>query len=182
MTAVNLVSFLFFFFFNCISCCSLVKVAENEISVNLSAHTHIHTSIIHFLKAEEGGGWQGRGRDEWEWWEEEQKALREAEVTSAPYRLFKHLSKASYTWLGWMFKADNWIASGSRYMNTCPRKHFLSHWEMNRDSWLYSAKECSVCGTQFCRWSVWHWSSPSAFCRLHQVLVVQCKWLCDSLA
>lgn len=44
-----------------------------------------------------------------------------------------------------MFKADNWIASGSGYVDTCQRKRFLCHREMNRDRWLYLAKECSVC-------------------------------------
>lgn len=43
-----------------------------------------------------------------------------------------------------MFKADNWIASGSGYVDTCQRKRFLCHWEINRDSWLHLAKECSV--------------------------------------
>lgn len=60
--------------------------------------THTHTSITHSLKAEERG-WGGR--DEWEWWEEEQRAPREEEVTSAPYRLFQQL-KPLIQYLTWM--------------------------------------------------------------------------------
>ncbi len=30
-------------------------------------------------------------------------------------------------------------------MDACQWKHFLCHWGMNRDSWLYLARECSVC-------------------------------------
>lgn len=53
--------------------------------------------------------------------------------------------KAAFTWLGWMFKADNWIAAGWKYVDTCQRKRFLCHWDMNRDSWLHLENECSVC-------------------------------------